>query len=149
MTSSSGCQPNSAALNRGRHLYSAGRPSRLALAHISSFVNVNVWLQTCNSAVYYMGMLYLHNDIFLTDCDRLRLVKSIHLKMKSGVLRCWPPCGVCGCAMNGQIIHSLVPRSTSSRGDRGTVEHFRVWHPVNTGGVQYSGFLNFLHSDIL
>ena len=26
-----------AALNRGRHLYSAGRPSRLALAHISSY----------------------------------------------------------------------------------------------------------------
>jgi len=26
-----------AALNRGRHLYSAGRPSRWALAHISSF----------------------------------------------------------------------------------------------------------------
>jgi len=25
-----------AALNRGRHLYSAGRPSRWALAHISS-----------------------------------------------------------------------------------------------------------------
>jgi len=27
-----------AALNRGRHLYSAGQPSRWALAHISSFV---------------------------------------------------------------------------------------------------------------
>ena len=27
----------SAALNRGRHLYSAGRPSRWALAHISSY----------------------------------------------------------------------------------------------------------------
>jgi len=26
-----------AALNRGRHLYSAGRPSRWALAHISSW----------------------------------------------------------------------------------------------------------------
>ena len=29
-----GGQPNFAALNRGRHLYSAGRPSRWALAHI-------------------------------------------------------------------------------------------------------------------
>jgi len=28
-------QPNFAALNRGRHLYLAGRPSRWALAHIS------------------------------------------------------------------------------------------------------------------
>ena len=32
--SSSGRQPNFAASNRGRHLYSAGRPSRWALAHI-------------------------------------------------------------------------------------------------------------------
>ena len=30
-------QSQTAALNRGRHLYSAGRPSRWALAHISSF----------------------------------------------------------------------------------------------------------------
>jgi len=37
--SSSGRQPNFAALNRGRHLYSAGRPSRWALAHISTFEN--------------------------------------------------------------------------------------------------------------
>jgi len=32
--SSSGRQPNFVALNRGRHLYWAGRPSRWALAHI-------------------------------------------------------------------------------------------------------------------
>jgi len=32
--SSSGRQPNFAALSRGRHLYSAGRPSRWASAHI-------------------------------------------------------------------------------------------------------------------
>jgi len=31
-----GRHPSFAALNRGRHLYSAGRPSRWALAHISS-----------------------------------------------------------------------------------------------------------------
>jgi len=34
MASSSGRQPNFAALNKGRHLYSAGRPSGWALAHI-------------------------------------------------------------------------------------------------------------------
>jgi len=33
--SSSGREPNFAALNRGRHLYSAGRPSGWALTHIS------------------------------------------------------------------------------------------------------------------
>jgi len=32
--SGSGREPNFAALNRGRHLYSAGRPSRWELAHI-------------------------------------------------------------------------------------------------------------------
>ena len=35
--SSSEHQPNFAAFNRRRHLYSAGRPSRWALAHISSY----------------------------------------------------------------------------------------------------------------
>jgi len=38
MASSSGRQQNFAALNRGRHLCSAGRPSRWALAHISSSI---------------------------------------------------------------------------------------------------------------
>jgi len=36
--SSSERQPNFATLNRGRHLYSAGGPSRWALAHISSSI---------------------------------------------------------------------------------------------------------------
>jgi len=36
--SSSGRQPNFAALNRRRYLYLAGRPSRWALAHIFSFI---------------------------------------------------------------------------------------------------------------
>jgi len=35
-------QPNFAALNTGRHLYSAGRPSRWALAHISSITFISV-----------------------------------------------------------------------------------------------------------
>jgi len=36
---SGGRQPNFAALNRGRHLYSAARPSRWALTHVSSFIS--------------------------------------------------------------------------------------------------------------
>jgi len=36
--SSIGRQPNFAALNRGRHLYWAGRPSRWASAHILVFI---------------------------------------------------------------------------------------------------------------
>jgi len=38
--SSTGRQPNFAALNRGYHLYLAGRTSRWALAHISSFTKL-------------------------------------------------------------------------------------------------------------
>jgi len=37
--SSRGRQPNFAPLNRGRHLYSTGRPSRWVLAHISSLLS--------------------------------------------------------------------------------------------------------------
>ena len=44
-----GRQPNYAALNRARHLCPAGRPSRWALAHISSlsFVSVKLLCQPC------------------------------------------------------------------------------------------------------
>jgi len=38
--SSSWRQPNFATLNRGRHLYSAGRPSRWALAHIIVIIKI-------------------------------------------------------------------------------------------------------------
>ena len=41
--SSSGRQPKFAAVNRGRHLYSAGRPWRWALAHIL----VNIYARAC------------------------------------------------------------------------------------------------------
>ena len=54
--SSSERQPNYAALNRARHLCSAGQPSRWALAHISSFNRVSVH---CNLA-FFCSTLYLH-----------------------------------------------------------------------------------------
>jgi len=41
--SSIGRQPDFAVLNRGRHLYSVGRPSRWTLAHISSWYTVWMW----------------------------------------------------------------------------------------------------------
>ena len=44
---SSGRQPNFAVLNTGRHLYSAGRPSRWALAHISSTLCLYRATQLC------------------------------------------------------------------------------------------------------
>jgi len=44
MASSSGHQPDFVALNRGRYLCSAGQPSRWALAHISSYLFVCVYV---------------------------------------------------------------------------------------------------------
>jgi len=44
-----GCRPNFATLNRGRHLHSAGRPSRWALAHIL----VSVQCQMSHSIQYH------------------------------------------------------------------------------------------------
>jgi len=52
MESSSGRQPNFAALNRGRHLCSAGRPSGWALAHILVTV---VILELSNESILQSG----------------------------------------------------------------------------------------------
>jgi len=46
--SSGGHQPNFAALNRGHHIYSAGWPSRSALAHILVIVVTNLQILICN-----------------------------------------------------------------------------------------------------
>jgi len=42
--SSSGCQPNFAAFSRRRHIYSAGRPSRWALAHMAHILVILLYL---------------------------------------------------------------------------------------------------------
>jgi len=52
--STSGRQPNFAALNRGRHLYSAGRPSGWALAHILVFCFLNLLKLTFRKLRYYV-----------------------------------------------------------------------------------------------
>ena len=51
-------QPNFAALNRGRHLCSAGRPSRWALAHIL------VMAALCNRAGHYIFALWFLSFFF-------------------------------------------------------------------------------------
>jgi len=79
--SSSGCQPNFAALNRGRHLYLEGRPSRWALAHILVvFVlcySTFFWLMNANAYFCCIRLSFFHtkprdwlgerlqNDLFL------------------------------------------------------------------------------------
>ena len=48
-----------AALNRGRHLYSAGRPSRWALAHISSYrINNAYWKLMLSVVCFRYHIMY-------------------------------------------------------------------------------------------
>jgi len=60
--SSSGRQPSFTVLNRGRHLYSAGRLSRWALAHIYSFIILHLFIChnkiTCNCCFLRYQCLY-------------------------------------------------------------------------------------------
>jgi len=69
-TSFTAGQPNFAALNRGCHLYSAGRPSRWALAHIP---------------VYYC---FVQNySCLLTDysaCERLSVI-TVHVALEDRI----------------------------------------------------------------
>ena len=86
--SSSGRQPNFAALNRGHHLYSAGRPSGWALAHISSFfcftfltcvvmcsLYIVLWCLQC----YYISIW--HQSIFLINCLSLKDIDQLKKTM--------------------------------------------------------------------
>jgi len=57
--STSGCQPNFAALNRGRHLYLAGRPSRWASAHI-----LVVYVVGCPRHPHRRSPSYVHTVVW-------------------------------------------------------------------------------------
>jgi len=64
--SGSGRQPNFAALTRGRHLYSAGRPSHWALVHI--LVLIIAFTKYCNQVITGYRLL---DRIFETASDGL------------------------------------------------------------------------------
>jgi len=91
---SSGRQPNFAALNRGRHLYSAGRPSRWALAHILVLLQVLLPLLSylshhcyyllshhccCCCCCYYYYYYYYYHYYYDYSCCCL----EIHLNVTS------------------------------------------------------------------
>ena len=56
--SSSGRQPNFAALNRGRHRYSAGRPSRWASAHILVLLSFFFFPRLFSAVADWMSIPY-------------------------------------------------------------------------------------------
>ena len=68
--SSIGRQPNIAALNGGHHLYLAGRPSRWALAHISSWVWFTVCLVSVSLSLVTRALLDDSSDNVLTASPR-------------------------------------------------------------------------------
>jgi len=59
--SSSGRQPNFAALSRGCHLYSAGRPSRGALAHIL------VWLGNRQGSLFRLYRYVKFQEVYTAE----------------------------------------------------------------------------------
>ena len=70
--SSSGRQPNFAALNRERHLCSTGRPSRWALAHILVFIYcVKYWLTVTEiqDVVLYIGTRLSTPPMWIGACQ--------------------------------------------------------------------------------
>jgi len=89
--SSSGRQPNFAALNRGRHLYSPGRPSPWALAHILVFLAVSsslchMQLLTATHRVYESRLFIHFNadvDIHNTKFSNLVVLSYIVASKKS------------------------------------------------------------------
>ena len=76
-----GRQPNFAALNTGRHLYSAGRPSRWALANISSSFCITFTL-------YILCTVNTAHLIVLARCNRWPHVVNSHISI-SQLLSLW------------------------------------------------------------
>ena len=74
-----------AALNRGRHLYSAGRPSRWALAHISSFICSSLPSARHTAA----GSLSLHQSLM----SSLHFLTGLHCNLFPFVIHCFDTVG--------------------------------------------------------
>jgi len=66
--SSSGRQPNFAALNRERHLHSTGQPSCWALAHISSFLLFEAMHLYCNAVQHLSVHFNAVSSFVLPHC---------------------------------------------------------------------------------
>jgi len=67
--SSSGCQPNFAVFSGRRHLYSAGRPSRWASAHILvHFCLASAFCQLIMKSVCYVMLFYLQDHSVCQFC---------------------------------------------------------------------------------
>jgi len=87
--SSSGRQPNFAVLNRGRHLHSAGRPSRWASAHILVYILYNIieFMRAVNMiwiSFSMMSLTYHMQNYMAVLCE----MPTIHYLARSPTV--WP-----------------------------------------------------------
>jgi len=133
--SSIGHQPNFAAMNRGRHLYSAGRPSRWALAHISSLhlhycvggiaidEDYHYSITLCMANVDLIQLLthnrlpYLHLPVYLRQFLKLRWKANRfhHHHSRLVPTRCLA-CGIQRCCTAIMVHHKwLMEAATDSR----------------------------------
>jgi len=90
--SSSARQPNFAALDRGRHLYSAGRPSRWALAHISSSYMPLVHILKDQIVQYFVSRMHV---VMTAHCwiqastDKITVISTVHVVRHMLALEAW------------------------------------------------------------
>ena len=90
---SSGREPNFAALNRGRHLCSVGRPSRWALAHILVTFCICCHVFTFLT-FYYCLKTFLHLCLLINMHDAVREILNKHnifltFKPLVSAAHCW------------------------------------------------------------
>jgi len=117
-------QPNVAKLSRGRHLYSAGRPSRWALAHISSslFIGVRYAQWPIAVAEIVLTAITFQPSHFQPRCKKKHRASNKDVKWRQGIkLGNFPP--FCNYVSE---IYSCDTTSTASRITAYSV-HFVVW----------------------
>ena len=111
--SSSGRQPSFAALNRGRLLYSAGRPSRWALADISSLL----FYCSRSCLMLLVHLFHCFPPLLLpysSECSVARWRNGYSIGL--AINRSWVQIllGATLCNNLGQVVHTYVSLSPSS-----------------------------------
>jgi len=119
--SGSGSQPNFAALNRGRHLYSAGRPSRWALAHIlvCLFFCLFVYASNISGTAEWICAKFTRKTCLAPCSDEFECQgqRSRSPGTKTGKLLCHPQltmhckaCTICHTLQSSRRNHSIAAR---------------------------------------